>query len=54
MVLKGLSVIEVSRAARVPYNTASGILNGRLVHPAYLQRIINAIEKAPELLQPVA
>jgi predicted transcriptional regulator len=49
MILKDLSVTDVAKAARVPYNTTSGILTGRIIQPGYLQRIIKAIQSAPEL-----
>ena len=49
MILRDLTVADVAKAARVPYNTTSGILNGRIIQPSYLQRIIKAIESAPEL-----
>lgn len=49
MVLKDLTVAQVAKRARVPYNTTSGILTGRIIQPLYLQRIIAAIRSAPEL-----
>ena len=48
MVLKGLSLGDVSLRSGVPYNTCSLILNGRLVHPRYFSLIRSAIRTAPE------
>jgi predicted transcriptional regulator len=48
MVLKHLSMGDVSRKTRIPYTTVSQILNGRLNHAAYLGRIRNAIKAAPQ------
>jgi transcriptional regulator with XRE-family HTH domain len=49
MILRGLSLADVSRLSRVPYNTTSMILNGHLVHQQYLSQIEEAIRKAPVL-----
>jgi predicted transcriptional regulator len=47
MVMKDLSLRDVSRLANVPYGTTGNILNGLWVHPEYLRRIKKAIEEAP-------
>jgi transcriptional regulator with XRE-family HTH domain len=47
MMLKDLSLKDVSRRSGVPYTMASAILNGRMVHPEYARRIQRAIEGAP-------
>lgn len=55
MVLKGLSLNDVSSAAGVPYPVASAILNGRLDQPERLILIRKIIADAPmpeEQLQP--
>ena len=50
MVLKHLSVREISRLSRVPYSTCSSLLSGRLIQPDYLAAMQAAAEKAPEVL----
>lgn len=47
MVLRDLSVRDVSTLSGVPYATTSQILNGKLVQPEFLQRIKRAIHSAP-------
>ncbi len=47
MELKHLSVRFVSDRARVPYNTTSQILIGRMINPEALAKIEGAIERAP-------
>jgi hypothetical protein len=47
MIIKGLSLGDVARLARVPYTTASSILNGQLVHPEYRRQLENAVRQAP-------
>lgn len=49
MVLKGLSLGDVSRRSRVPYQQCSEILNGTRVHPEKARKIRHAIETAPVL-----
>lgn len=51
MVLKGLSLGDVSRRSGVPYNQCSEILNGTRVHEAKSVKIRRAIESAPELVE---
>lgn len=46
MVLKELSLRDVSQRSGVPYGTCSQILNGRLIHPSYFKRIRAAILNA--------
>jgi predicted transcriptional regulator len=49
MILRGLSLRDVSKISKVPYSTCSQILNGHWVHPEYLRRIQKAISSAPVL-----
>lgn len=50
MVLKNLSLREVSNRAKVHYNTASAILRGRIIHPEAFQRLATVVQNAPELV----
>jgi predicted transcriptional regulator len=47
MTRRSLTLREVARLSKVPYNSASAILAGRLVQPANLEKIIAAIESVP-------
>ena len=47
MEIKTLTMRAISETTGVPYTTVSAILCGRMVHPAYLRRIQEAIEAAP-------
>ena len=46
MVLRGLSLQEVARAAGVPYSRASEILNGSRVDPIRLTKLRAVIRRA--------
>lgn len=48
MALKNLSLIDVSRRSGVGYAQCSQILNGRLVHADYCEKIRRAIKAARE------
>jgi predicted transcriptional regulator len=47
MIMKDLSLKDVSTLANVPYVTTGQILNGHWTHPEYLKRIKKAIREAP-------
>lgn len=47
MVMKDLTLRALARKARVPYTTASLILNGYRIDPQNLSRLVAAIERAP-------
>jgi predicted HTH domain antitoxin len=46
MAMKDLSVRKVSELSGVPYAQVSQILNGRLIHPEYFDKIKRAIRNA--------
>ena len=48
MEMKGLSLRDVSERSGVDYSSCSRLLNGWLNHPAYFEKIKQAIEAAPE------
>ncbi|MGI8438092.1 MAG: helix-turn-helix domain-containing protein [Chthoniobacterales bacterium] len=48
MLQRGLRLRDVSIASGVPYSTVSGILAGRIIQPENFQKIVRAIESAPE------
>jgi transcriptional regulator with XRE-family HTH domain len=54
MVMKELTVKEISDATGIAYTTVSSIINGRIVHPANLDKIrrIVAQAKIPGQMQP--
>lgn len=54
MVLKDLSLMEVSDRSGVPYAQCSQVLNGRLIHPVYFEKIRAAIKEAPQPKEPAA
>lgn len=47
MALKDLTLLKVSELSGVEYSVCSRILNGRVIHPEYLRRIKEAIQKSP-------
>jgi hypothetical protein len=47
MEIKMLSMRALSEETEIPYSMVSGVLCGRFVHPAYLERLRKAIEDAP-------
>ena len=47
MVLKDLSLGDVARKARIPYTSASAILNGKRVDPKSLKRLERVITTSP-------
>ncbi len=47
MVMKDLTLEDVSRLSEVGYTQCSQILKGRLIHPGWLEKIREAIKKAP-------
>lgn len=47
MAMKDLSLADVASLSGVPYTACSQVLNGHLLHPDYLRRIKEAIQKAP-------
>lgn len=47
MVLKDLSLEDVSERSGVGYTQCSQILKGRLIHPAWLEKIRETITTAP-------
>lgn len=47
MVMKDLSLGDVSRLSGVDYATCSQVLNGKLIHSEYFRRIKQAIDNAP-------
>lgn len=47
MIIKGLSLGELSRRARVPYTTACSVLNGQLIHEEYRRRLEKALRDTP-------
>ena len=47
IVLKDTNLRHVAALAKVPYQTASGILRGRLVNPRYLTRLSAAVDSIP-------
>lgn len=54
MELKNLSLRDVSARSGVGYSQCSQILNGRLNHAAYFNRIRRAIRTAPKPLEAIA
>lgn len=48
MVLKNLSLRDVSDRSGVGYAQCSQILNGRLIHSGYFARISRVIKAAPQ------
>lgn len=53
MELKELDLATVAKRARVPYATASQVLNGRLRDPLRLQKLSTVIERAPTPAEPL-
>jgi hypothetical protein len=49
MVLKGLTLLEIAKKARVDYPRASEILNGHRIDPPRLAKLRKAIENAQEV-----
>lgn len=47
--MKDLSLKQISELSGVPYSEASRVLNGRLIHPEYRDRISKAINEAPSV-----
>lgn len=52
MILKNLSLEDVSELSGVGYAQCSQILNGRLIHEVYFGKIRDAIKAAPQPKEP--